>query len=238
MEKLLPTEARVAVVVAHPDDETIGVGAHLDRFRHLTLVHVTDGAPRDGHDATNAGFASPAAYAAARRRELMEALAVGSVRPERILELGYADQEAAAAAGEIARRLAALFGEHAIEAVLTHAYEGGHPDHDAVAFAVARAAPPRIIEMAEYNALGCGTFIGPPGTEIVLTAEQRERKRRMIACFRTQGVVLAPFSVESERFRPAPSHDFTRPPHEGVLGYERWLSHMDGARWRALIARC
>ena len=36
------------IVVAHPDDETIGMGAQLCRFRDALLVQVTDGAPRDG----------------------------------------------------------------------------------------------------------------------------------------------------------------------------------------------
>ena len=46
-----PTELRVAVVAAHPDDETIGAGASLGLLRTPVLVHVTDGAPRSGHDA-------------------------------------------------------------------------------------------------------------------------------------------------------------------------------------------
>ena len=39
--------------------------------------------------------------------------------------------------------------------VLTHAYEGGHPDHDAVAFAVHRAArrtSAAVVEMPFYHA--------------------------------------------------------------------------------------
>ena len=55
------------IVVAHPDDETIGLGAQLGRFEDALLVHLTDGAPRDGEDARNYGFASVADYAAARR---------------------------------------------------------------------------------------------------------------------------------------------------------------------------
>src|SRR6185437_9724842 len=40
--------------------------------------------------------------------------------------------------------------------VFTHAYEGGHPDHDAVAFAVHAACrlsdiPPAIVEMPYYH---------------------------------------------------------------------------------------
>ena len=48
-------KARVMIVVAHPDDETIGMGAQLNRFDDALLVQVTDGAPRDGRDAAAHG---------------------------------------------------------------------------------------------------------------------------------------------------------------------------------------
>jgi len=238
IDLLPPRDARVAVVVAHPDDETIGAGAHLREFRHLTLVHVTDGAPRNGVDAAAAGFDTPAAYAAARRQELTQALAAGGVHVEHQVMLDCPDQEAVYAARMIVARLADLFAERAIETVLTHPYEGGHPDHDTVAFAVARAAPPRVIEMGGYNALGVGTFIGGGGTEIRLSPEQESVKRRMIDCFVTQARVLASFPRDREAFRPAPRYDFTQPPHVGELNYDRFPWGVDGARWRELIAQC
>jgi len=43
-------------VVAHPDDETVGAGALLDRLDDVVVVHVTDGAPRDLADARSAGW--------------------------------------------------------------------------------------------------------------------------------------------------------------------------------------
>jgi N-acetylglucosamine malate deacetylase 2 len=36
----------------------------------------------------------------------------------------------------------------------------------------------------------------------------------------------------NERFRDAPAYDFTRPPHEGPLMYERWNFDLSGAGWR------
>jgi hypothetical protein len=59
-----------------------------------------------------------------------------------------------------------------------------------------------------------------------------ERKRQMIAVFRTQRHMLEQFPVTDERFRDAPCYDFTRPPHPGMLLYERWGWGISGADWR------
>src|SRR5689334_1933438 len=83
--------ARTVVVVAHPDDETIGLGAQLRRFRDLLIVHVTDGAPRRIGDAVRSGFDGPAAYAAARRKELESAMAIAGVPMDALVQLEVPD---------------------------------------------------------------------------------------------------------------------------------------------------
>ena len=239
------------MVVAHPDDETIGAGTTLPLFRRLLLVHATDGAPRNGEDAQAAGFSTGADYAAARRRELDAALAAGGVDSERA-GLGAADQGASLRMAELARALAALFERHGTRAVLTHPYEGGHPDHDAVAFCVSAAASllardggeaPAVAEMAFYHAgpgdgWAVGRFLpnGGPPTVVAPTGAERARKRAMLDAFATQAATLVRFPVGDEAFRPAPSYDFAAPPHAGTLLYERFPWGMDGALWRRLAA--
>src|ERR687893_223357 len=96
---------RIAIVVAHPDDETIGIGGQLSRLRGVTIVHVTDGAPRNDAAAQAHGFQTPEDYAAARREELRAALALADAADHALVNLGVADQEASLHLPDLARRL-------------------------------------------------------------------------------------------------------------------------------------
>jgi LmbE family N-acetylglucosaminyl deacetylase len=227
---------RVAVIVAHPDDETIGCGALLARLRGARLVVVTDGAPADPGEARAHGFDTPEAYAAARRGELEAACALSACAGLRLERWGMTDGEVARHLPPLARRLAALFDRAGVEAALTHAFEGGHPDHDAVSFAVAAAArlaarAPAVIEMPYYRVGGIQDFaFAGVGVRVALTPSERLRKRRMLAAHRTQRAMLRQFGTRAELFRLQPVHGFAGLPNGGRLFYEErgWFT---GAEW-------
>lgn len=239
------------VVAAHPDDETVGAGSRLPRLKHAHFVYVTDGAPADGHDAARHGL-DVAGYRALRARERDAALASCGIPPGQVIDLGCPDQQAARRLPHLAMRLADLFHDLRPEAVLTHPCEGGHPDHDATAFAVHAAAAllrrrgersPALFEMTSYHhgaqGLRSGEFLPDAAADagaasVLLDAGDRRRKRALLACYASQHETLAQFGVDVERFRPAPRYDFSRPPHAGPLYYEMHPWGLDGAAFRAL----
>jgi N-acetylglucosamine malate deacetylase 2 len=239
--------AGAMIVVAHPDDETIGMGAQLSRFEDALLVLVTDGAPRDGRDAAAHGFATVAEYASARREELAAAFRAGEARGIKTDIIGIPDRETHLNLSALIIELFARLQSECPEVVFVQPYEGGHPDHDAASFAVNVACRlskgqgrplPAIIEMTAYHAQGDGLETGNfltalrPLTTLTLDAQERLRKRRMIDCFVSQRELLAAFGTEIERFREAPDYDFTQPPHQGELHYERLGWNITGALWR------
>jgi LmbE family N-acetylglucosaminyl deacetylase len=244
----------LVAVVAHPDDEVISAGILLRRATLcgaiVDLVHVTDGAPRNGLDAQRQGFPNREAYALGRRAELQDALAVLGLSPRQIA-FGVSDQEASLAMDVLARRMAETFGTLRPDAILTHPFEGGHPDHDATACAVhmalaraAFAAPPLLVEFTSYHRGPAGMRVGAflPGTgadaeTLLLTDDERALKRRALASFASQAAIVAWFPIDAERFRPAPRYDSLHPPYDGRPLYEDFDWGMDEQRWRELARR-
>lgn len=239
---------RMALLAAHPDDETIGASALVARCANACVIFVTDGAPRDRQLWPRAIAGSRDQYAAIRRQEAEAALAHAGIPARQIAWLGGMDQEAMFTVPELLQQLLDLIDEHRPELLVTHPYEGGHPDHDcsallaSLALSRLRMRIPRF-EMTSYHArdgrLVTGEFLGnDPGEEwrSELSPADKTRKRKMFQEYRSQHQVLESFGIDRERFRLAPAYDFRKPPHEGKLWYECLGWAMTGERWRALAA--
>jgi N-acetylglucosamine malate deacetylase 2 len=229
-------EERVLLIAAHPDDEVIGAGIQMTRWsrRQLTIVHVTDGSPRNTPNG--------AEYAATRRTELEQALKVAGLAGVECRELGFVDQEVYLHLPELIETIAELVNEIQPDVIYTHPYEGGHPDHDAAAFACAlrkgRSGTCPTKEFTSYHGgpqgFITGEFLGDGNIKTyTLTDSECALKRRIFECYRSQERVLQHFEIGRERFRDAPVYDFTKPPHAGQLHYETLGWNITGERWRA-----
>lgn len=235
-DRIALEHARLLVIIAHPDDEVIGAGARLRNLKSSTFVHVTNGATvGDG------------AQARRRSAELATAMSLAGLSNTQLQPIGRADQSLPHTLIDLTHELRLLIAEENPDALLTHPYEGGHPDHDAIALAVHAAcraitqAPP-VIEMAFYHQGAHGICTGEflpdsetPTITLELSPPERAFKKSLLHCFSSQAQMLSYFSVDTEKFRIAPLYDFTQPPHPGRLFYENFdWGVRSGAEWRAL----
>ncbi|HEX3852854.1 MAG TPA: PIG-L family deacetylase, partial [Polyangiaceae bacterium] len=129
-----PTKERAVpasvIFAAHPDDDVVGLGARLLTHGDRTAVaYLSDGAPLNPCFFREAGFQSRTEYAVARSREARAALGLVGIPDHRIIELGLPDQSLSYDLLDLTRRVISVVVELQPEIVLTHPYEGGHPDH-------------------------------------------------------------------------------------------------------------
>lgn len=234
--RLAPLLGSTLVLVAHPDDETGGCAALLQRVREPIVVYATDGAPDD--EFFWGRWRTRDAYRRVRRSEARRALSVLGVRAIHFLEDhaptpgSFGDQQLHKSVPAAVLAMLALVEHHRPDAILVPAYEGGHPDHDTCSFigsVVGRLTSLPVWEMPLYyrspsGELVCQRFQSRNHTEVTL--------RLTMADFRNRGVLISTYASQTdlgqfltskvEHFRPQPRYDYTQPPHEGTVNYEAW----------------
>lgn len=235
--------APVALVVAHPDDETLGVGARMACLRQWILIHLTDGAPKVAGDHGTSDSARRA-VAAQRMHETDAALDVLGARPQRRIAYGHPDQESIHHLPDIVAALRRDLDGAAF--VLTHAYENGHPDHDTAALAVhlACASPltrrrrASVIEFPSYHLGKSGARFGAFWRDAArrewiatLDVHERARKAKAFECFASQRDMLRNFPLDAERFRRAPDYDFSAPAPPPAAWYDARDWPIDSRAW-------
>jgi LmbE family N-acetylglucosaminyl deacetylase len=145
------TPLRLMAIVAHPDDESLGMGATLARYAaegvEISVVTATLGEAGRyrGLPQAHADHPGSERLAAIRKGELQAAIEVLGVR--HLYHLGYEDQQLDRAdPAEAAKRIAAAITDARPQVVITFGPDGayGHPDHIAISqltgAAIVRAA--------------------------------------------------------------------------------------------------
>ena len=230
------------VLVAHPDDESIACGGLLQKMRDPFVVFATDGAPEDEFFWGKHG--SRAAYSKVRQQEARAALAHVGVHEVKFLvddatnPAHLVDQRLFRAIPETLELLRPIVQQLRPQALLTLAYEGGHPDHDTCSFLSSRLGSEFHLPVWEaplYHRTSDGggvyqRFVNEQGEviEYSVNGEDLERKQRMLGSYKSQFDALPHFRADLERFRPQFPYDYKQPPHAGRLNYEVWEWKMTG----------
>jgi len=241
---------RCSVIVAHPADEVVGAGCLISKLVDVSVLHITDGAPSDMQDAKAAGFSNRSDYAQARKEECIAALSIANVPEERVVDLAVTDQCAAHCLTELTKKIATFLQQTGADIVVTHPYEGAHPDHDATAFATHAALrlmkkngfrPPVLFEMALHPSTDWKAKVPEflPGSEretttLLLDERAQQLKQQMFDCFQSQRASLEVSPLGPEKFRQPPAYDFNAPPQDGKLHYENLNLGLTSEEWHTL----
>jgi LmbE family N-acetylglucosaminyl deacetylase len=223
---------------AHPDDECAIAGT----MRQV----LTKGAKLHAIWATSGGRFG---LAERRESELAQALTILGLPQSRAHLLRLPDLGLMDVLGDASDRVAQIMKEVQPAAVFANAFEGGHPDHDAVNFlayeARARAGiQPQLFEFPLYNGSGplrrwrwhINRF--PQGNSSalynLLDDDDIECKYRIMRTYSSQWMFMIPARLAltrsrlkrfGEPYRPYPDdRDHSVRPHPGTLNYERWFN--------------
>ena len=137
---LLDGLARLVVVAAHPDDESLGAGGLIatavGRGILVDIVSATDGEGSHPDSPTT----TPDALAARRSVEAVRAAAALGVPRERVHQLGLPDGDLGGAEEELTTHLVEIVGDGRGAVVVAPWRRDGHPDHEAAGRAASAAA--------------------------------------------------------------------------------------------------
>lgn len=214
--------SKVALLVAHPDDESLGAGLLLQRIDGAHIIYCANGPSWWPPYWLWRG--PPTDLAKSRRYEAETAIR-RSGKLHHIHWLNLLDGWLVTHLQDAYRQLSTLFAKVRPNVVVTHAYESGHEDHDACSFLAYQLSLTFMTENWEIplyhrsepgGAVVRQTFLdGSPGEEIVppLSTRELETKRSMLEAHASQSKIIQHFNPSVEIYRKQPSYDYTqRPP--------------------------
>jgi LmbE family N-acetylglucosaminyl deacetylase len=213
--------SRPLIFVAHPDDETLACGGLVQRMASSLVVFATDGAPPD--HGFERKFGTLKRYSETRFQEAALALAqVPNCSFQRLTKPDgtyFVDEQLFHNLPQALASLCRIARCFSPDALLSHAYEGGHIDHDACSFLAMHAAAALALPRFEFplysrNQNGqlvlqqfCDASSAP--AEWHLTETEVLCKQKMIAAYASQRGLASAFHFSTERIRPATRTDFS-----------------------------
>ncbi len=239
---------------AHPDDDVFICGT----MRQLLVK---------GADDHTAWLTSGDYYGKGqlRERELAEATNIIGLHRSRVHLMRFPDLGLVRLMESAANEVAKLMDRIRPDVVFADAFEGGHPDHDAVNFLAYEGSlrvrlRASLFEFPLYNGSGpaqhwwwrINGFPESSGPTLYnrLGDDEIDRKYRIMRAYSSQWMYMFPARLASsyatlknrgEPYRPCPrDRDHTTPPHSGELNYERWFSNFMKIRFgdfRAAVLR-
>jgi LmbE family N-acetylglucosaminyl deacetylase len=232
-------------IFAHPDDEALGASALLSRNSTTSeIVFVSDGMPAKK---TDPEYYPPYtkfpefgdAYKKYRQKEAQNSMTCLGISPDKIHFLDYPDSGLINFIEDVVKSIEKLITENSFENLYTHAYEGGHIDHDLVCFAVWKAVqntknsvkqifeiPLYHFENGEYNHNMPLTSQKHIAQNLVLTKEETRKKFLAISSYISQREDTQYFDKQSPEYQIQHSpksgiQKFQKQPHTGRLQYEK-----------------
>ena len=224
---------RVLLLAAHSNDEFSVAATLRAHVAHADEVFISWYAPDDRPEVGTRRIAEA--------RDAAELIGVGPAHLE------FADLSPLALPEQLPALVLALrdtMARVAPDLVYVPAFEGGHPDHDALNFAASEASASAGVETREFPMYSASPTrrifrrlpsfarfipgVGDPHVRWLNPAEVRF-KRELWALYRTQHPHLdrllrrsgdAHEFFTTEKTRPLPLRDYTKPPHERPLLYE------------------
>ncbi len=197
----------VLVFAAHADDEVLGLSATLSRHSrngdNIKIVFVTNGsADWTGVQSWQIKASEARSKSETRYKEAAEALSYLNIPKKNIFCLGYPDGGSLRYLKDIKKDVLQLIRQWNPGRVYVHCIEGGHIDHDMTSYVVKSVCKEadfrNVIEWAEYNSeQPIGTrnikFLSTQystykETTINITEAERNLKRKMLACHKSQNV--------------------------------------------------
>lgn len=243
---------RNLIVIAQPGDEILCCSHLLLREPEQTRVLcIADGAIVNERALQRSEADTPEEFADLRHNQWFCAVTELPFPIDRVAALGLAEQEVLTKGAEVIDTILDVIRAERPSTVYTHAYEGGHPDADAVCYAVHQAigclqeageVSPSLLEFTGYHArdglFRSAEFLSPyPSAQRArLTEEETTRKTAALRCFHSRYDLVARFRLGDEAWRKPDRYDFEKPPHEGALYYELARSGVTWKEFQAFVA--